>query len=51
MSGYADSRLLSRGLDERTIGVLHKPFTPAELSARVAQVMSETEPDAQLPDA
>ncbi len=43
MSGYADSQLLSRGLDERSIGVLHKPFTPAELSARVAEIMSEEE--------
>jgi DNA-binding response OmpR family regulator len=43
MSGYADSQLLSRGLDERAIGVLHKPFTPAELSARVAEVMAEEE--------
>jgi two-component system, cell cycle sensor histidine kinase and response regulator CckA len=45
MSGYADSQLLSRGLDERSIGILHKPFTPAELSARVAQIMAEDEPD------
>jgi PAS domain S-box-containing protein len=43
MSGYADSQLLGRGLDERSIGVLHKPFTPEELSARVAQIMSEEE--------
>ena len=45
MSGYADSQLLKRGLDERAIGVLHKPFTPSELAARVAAVMSEEEPD------
>ncbi len=45
MSGYADSQLLKRGLDERAIGVLHKPFTPDELTARVAAVMSEDEPE------
>jgi two-component system, cell cycle sensor histidine kinase and response regulator CckA len=41
MSGYADSQLLRRGVDDHSIGVLHKPFTPAELAARVAQIMSE----------
>ncbi len=45
MSGYADSQLLKRGLDERAIGVLHKPFTAEELTARVAAVMSEDEPE------
>jgi PAS domain S-box-containing protein len=50
MSGYADSQLLSRGLDDRTIGVLHKPFTPAELSARVAEVMSGEETQPPAPD-
>jgi CheY-like chemotaxis protein len=50
MSGYADSQLLSRGLDDRTIGVLHKPFTPAELSARVAEVMSGEEAQPPAPD-
>jgi PAS domain S-box-containing protein len=49
MSGYADSQLLKRGLDERAIGVLRKPFTPSELAARVAAVMSEGEPN--TPDA
>jgi PAS domain S-box-containing protein len=44
MSGYADSQLLKRGLDDRAIGVLHKPFTAEELTARVAAVMSEDEP-------
>ena len=46
MSGYADSRLLKRGVDERAIGVLHKPFTGEELTARVAAVMSEDPPQA-----
>jgi CheY-like chemotaxis protein len=41
MSGYADSQFLAGGSDEPSIGVLHKPFTPAELSARVAQIMSK----------
>jgi PAS domain S-box-containing protein len=43
MSGYADSQLLAGAGDEPSIGVLHKPFTPAELSARVAQIMSKKE--------
>ena len=46
MSGYADSQLLKRGVDERAIGVLHKPFTGEELTARVAAVMSEDPPQA-----
>jgi len=41
MSDFADSQLLSRGLAEGSIGVLHKPFTPAELSHRVALMLSE----------
>lgn len=41
MSDYADSRLPSRGPDDCSIGVLHRPFTPAELSVGVAQIMSE----------
>jgi DNA-binding response OmpR family regulator len=49
MSGYADSQLFVGGSDEPSIGVLHKPFTPVELSARVAQIMSmevvHTSPD------
>ncbi len=43
MSGYVDSQFLDGGGDEPSIGVLHKPFTPAELSARVAQIMSKHE--------
>jgi PAS domain S-box-containing protein len=40
MSGYVESQFLAGGRDEPSIGVLHKPFTPAELSARVAQIMA-----------
>ena len=32
MSGYADSKLLSRGLNERTMRILRKPFTADELT-------------------
>ncbi len=46
MSGYADSQLLRRGLDETAVGVVRKPFTPAELSARVAAIMAEEIPRA-----
>jgi hypothetical protein len=41
MSGYADSKLLSRGLNEQTIRILRKPFTREELSGRVAEVIAE----------
>ncbi|MGZ4287311.1 MAG: PAS domain-containing hybrid sensor histidine kinase/response regulator [Solirubrobacteraceae bacterium] len=36
MSGYADSRLLNRGLRDQPTNVLRKPFSPDELAARVA---------------
>jgi hypothetical protein len=39
MSGYADSKLLSRGVSERTMTILRKPFTSAELKARVAELL------------
>jgi two-component system cell cycle sensor histidine kinase/response regulator CckA len=38
MSGYADSQLLNRGLSERTVRILRKPFTPTELRAQVAEL-------------
>jgi two-component system cell cycle sensor histidine kinase/response regulator CckA len=41
MSGESDSRLLERGPDARAVGVLHKPFTAAELSAQVGKVIRE----------
>ncbi len=41
MSGYADSQILDEGVGEPSIGVLHKPFTSAQLSAQVAQIMSK----------
>jgi len=44
ISGYADSQLLRSGLDDTAVGVVHKPFTPAELSERVAEVMAEELP-------
>lgn len=44
ISGHADSQILRRGLDETTVGVVRKPFTAAQLSARVAQVMAEGTP-------
>ena len=39
MSGYADRTLLNRGLTDTTMGVLRKPFTLAELSERVAELL------------
>jgi PAS domain S-box-containing protein len=41
ISGHSDSHLLTTGQNEPSVGVLHKPFTPAELATRVAQLMSE----------
>jgi PAS domain S-box-containing protein len=41
MSGYADSKLLSRGLNEQTMRILRKPFTREELSGRVAEAIAE----------
>ena len=39
MSGYADSQLLSRGLNERTARILRKPFTREQLTTRVAELV------------
>jgi two-component system, cell cycle sensor histidine kinase and response regulator CckA len=39
MSGYADRTLWSRGLTDSTMRVLRKPFTLAELSERVAELL------------
>ena len=41
MSGYADSKLLSRGLNERTMKILRKPFTPDELKIRVGELIAD----------
>ena len=41
MSGYADSKLLSRGLNERTMRILRKPFTPDELKIRVGELIAD----------
>jgi two-component system cell cycle sensor histidine kinase/response regulator CckA len=40
MSGYADGKLLTRGLNDRTVKVLRKPFTSEELTARVAELVA-----------
>jgi hypothetical protein len=39
MSGYADSKLVSRGLGDRSVAVLQKPFSPEELRGRVASLV------------
>jgi two-component system, cell cycle sensor histidine kinase and response regulator CckA len=39
MSGYAERTLLSRGLTDGTIRVLRKPFTLAQLTARVEELL------------
>jgi two-component system cell cycle sensor histidine kinase/response regulator CckA len=48
MSGYADSKLLTRGLNERTMKILRKPFTSQELTDRVAELVSSGEPEAPV---
>jgi PAS domain S-box-containing protein len=50
MSGYADSQLLSRGLSEKAIRILRKPFTGEELASRVADVLAETESESEPPE-
>ena len=40
MSGYADNQLLNRGLNEKEMNILRKPFTREELAARVAALAS-----------
>ena len=44
MSGYADSHLLSRGLNGQAIRFLSKPFTSEQLSSRVSDAMSQRQP-------
>jgi two-component system, cell cycle sensor histidine kinase and response regulator CckA len=39
MSGYGDRTLWNRGLTDDTMRVLRKPFTLAELSERVAELL------------
>jgi two-component system cell cycle sensor histidine kinase/response regulator CckA len=41
MSGYADTHLLNRGVNQSTIGVLRKPFTGEQLTTRVAEVLTQ----------
>jgi hypothetical protein len=41
MSGYADSQLLSRGLNEQTVRILRKPFTKEQLTTRVAELVAD----------
>ena len=43
MSGYADRTLQSRGLSDGTLRVLRKPFTLAQLSERVEELLSPAE--------
>ena len=38
MSGYNDSRLVHRGVEEANVNLLVKPFSPDELVKRVAEL-------------
>jgi CheY-like chemotaxis protein len=40
MSGYADSQLVDRGLNDRSVSILQKPFSPDDLLARVAEALA-----------
>jgi two-component system, cell cycle sensor histidine kinase and response regulator CckA len=40
MSGYADGQLVNRGLRDRTVAILQKPFSPEELQSRVAELLA-----------
>jgi len=42
MSGYNDSRLLTRGVEEANVHLLAKPFTPDQLAEQVAQLTSHS---------
>ena len=39
LSGYNDSRLVSRGVKQANVNLLIKPFTPAELVGRVHDLL------------
>ncbi len=41
MSGYNDSRLVSRGVEQANINLLVKPFTPDQLAERVHELTTE----------
>jgi PAS domain S-box-containing protein len=43
MSGYADSRLINRGVAEGRVKILRKPFETDDLAARVAELVAGTE--------
>ena len=49
MSGYADTHLLNRGVNQSTIGVLRKPFTGEQLTTRVAEVIAQEQAHAPPP--
>jgi CheY-like chemotaxis protein len=40
MSGYADSALVNRGIEQGVIAFLQKPFTPAALTRQVREVLA-----------
>jgi len=41
MTGYNDSRLLARGIEQANVNLLLKPFTPDQLSQQVAELTSQ----------
>jgi PAS domain S-box-containing protein len=41
MSGYTGDKVFARGVDERAVGFLQKPFTPAALARKVREVLDD----------
>jgi CheY-like chemotaxis protein len=44
MSGYNDSRLVHRGVEEANVNLLVKPFSPDDLVKRVAELTAGESP-------
>ncbi len=41
MTGYNDSRLIARGIEQASVNLLLKPFTPDQLAQQVAELTSQ----------
>ena len=41
MSGYTDDEIVRRGLEDDTVALIQKPFTAAELTRRVRELLDQ----------